>query len=159
MALAIVVRFIDNQRLIQQRIVKLEVLARSMNAEQLAQPLIQCLAFECMIRPDQLLASMRDGAAVNEAALLQVSFFFSNVFNVTCFSDTIDNVGRHFEFGVQDTFSRYWNTMFSLSPSARILWKTRTGTAMRLTLQTRWWGKWEVLNLVLQYFGDVEPFL
>ena len=55
---------------------KLEVLARSMNAEQLDQRLIQCLAVECMIRPDQLLASMRDGAAANEAALRQVSFFF-----------------------------------------------------------------------------------
>ena len=158
-ALAIVVRFIDSQWLIQQRLVKLEVLARSINVEQLAQRLIQCLAIECMIRPDQLLASMRDGAAVNEAALRQVSFFFSNVFNVTCFSDTIDNDGKHFEFGVLDTFSRYWNTMFSLSPSARILRKTKIGTAMRLRQQTRWWGKWEVLNLALQYFGDVEPFL
>ena len=76
-ALAIVVRFIDNQWLIQQRVVKLEVLARSMNAEQLAQRLIQCLAVECMIRPDQLLASMRNSEAVIEAALRQVSFFFS----------------------------------------------------------------------------------
>ena len=138
---------------------KLEVLARSMNAEQLAQRLIQCLAVECIIRPDELLASMKDGAAVNEAALSQVSFFFPNIFNVTCFSHTIDNVGKHFEFGVLDTSSRYWNTPFSLSPSARITWKTRTGTAMRLSSETRWWSKWEVLNLVMQCFGDVEPFL
>lgn len=49
--------------------------------------------------------------------------------------------------------------MFSLSPAARIEWKTRTGTAMRLSSETRWCSKWEVLNLVMQYFGDVEPFL
>ena len=76
-ALAIVVRFIDNQWLIQQRLVKLEVLEKSMNAEELAQHLIQCLAVECMFHPDQLLASMRDGATVNEAGLLQVIFFLS----------------------------------------------------------------------------------
>lgn len=155
----VVVRFIDNRWRIQQRLVKLEVLAKSMNAEQLAQRLIQCLAVEYMIRPDQLLASMKDGASVNEAGLRQVSFFFPNVFNVTCFSHTIDNVGKHFEFGVLDTFARYWNTMFSLSPAARIAWKTRSGTAMRLSSETRWWSQWEVLNLVMQYFGDVEPFL
>ena len=60
-----------------------------MNAEGLAQRLIHCLAVECMIRPDQLLASMKDGAAVNEAGLRQISFF-PNKFNVTCFSHTID---------------------------------------------------------------------
>ena len=41
-AFAIVVRFIY-QWSVQQRLVKLEVLARSLNAEQLAQRLIQCL--------------------------------------------------------------------------------------------------------------------
>lgn len=49
--------------------------------------------------------------------------------------------------------------MFSHSPAARLLWKTRTGVAMLRKSDTRWWSKWEVLNLVMQYFGDVEPFL
>ena len=94
-ALAIV-RFVDNQWNVHQRLIKLEVLAKSLNAEQLAQRLIQCLAVEYAIQPNQLLAAMRDGAAVNEAGLRQVSFFFPNIFNVTCFSHTIDNVGKHF---------------------------------------------------------------
>ena len=152
-ALAIVVRFVDNQWNVHQRLIKLEVLTKSLNAEQLAQRLIQCLAVEYAIQPNQLLAAMRDGAAVNEAGLRQVSFFFPNIFNVQCFSHTIDNVGKHFEFRVLDIFARYWNTMFSLSPAAQLLWKTRTGTAMKLKLETRWWSKWEVLNLVLQYLG------
>ena len=50
-ALAIVVRFID-QWSVQQRLVKLENLARSLNAEQLAQRLIQCLAVEYGIKPN-----------------------------------------------------------------------------------------------------------
>ena len=153
-ALDIVVRFID-QWSVQQRLVKLEVLARSLNAEQLAQRLIQCLAVEYGIKPNHLL---RDGAAVNyEAALRQVGFYFPNIFNVTCFSLTINNVGKHFEFSVLDKFSRNWNTMFSLSAAARLLWKTRT--AVLLKSDTRWWSHWEVLNQVAQYFGDVEPFL
>lgn len=68
-ALAIVMRFIDNhwQWLIQQRLVKLQAMAKSMNAERL----IQCLAVEWMIRSNQPLTSMSDDAAVNEAALRQ----------------------------------------------------------------------------------------
>ena len=81
-ALVIVVRYIDKDWNIQQRLLKLEVLAKSMNAEELAQRLIQCLAVEYGIQPNQLLAAMRDGASVNEAGLRQVMFFFPNILNV-----------------------------------------------------------------------------
>ena len=101
---------------------------------------------------------MRDGAAVNDAGLRQVGFYFPNILNVTCFSHTIDNVGMHFVFRVLDTFSRYWNTMFNLSPAARLLWKTRTGTAMLLKSDTRWWSHWEVLNRVMEYLVTWNHF-
>jgi hypothetical protein len=90
------VRNIDDQWNVQQRLVKLEVLAMGLNEPQLAQRLIQCLAVEYAIQPNQLLAAMRYGATVNEAGLRQVGFFFPNIFNVTCSSHTIVNVGKHF---------------------------------------------------------------
>lgn len=124
--------------------------------EELAQRLIQCLAVEYGMQPNHLLAAMRDG---HEARLCQVMFFFPNILNVISFSHTIDYVGKHFEFSVLDTFSRCSNTMFSLSPAARLSWKTRTGTAKQLHSKTRWWSIWEVLNQVMEFFGDVEPFL
>ena len=64
-ALAIIVRFIDKDWNIQQRLLKLEILAKSMNAEELGQRLIQCLAVEYGMQPNHLLAAMRDGASVN----------------------------------------------------------------------------------------------
>ena len=64
-ALAIIVRFIDKDWNIQQRLLKLEMLAKSMNAEELAQRLIQCLAVEYGMQTNHLLAAMRDGATVN----------------------------------------------------------------------------------------------
>ena len=158
-ALAIIVRFIDKDWNIQQRLLKLEILAKRRNAEELAQRLIHCLAVEYRMHQNHPLAAMRDGASVNEAGLRQVMFFFPSIRNGICFSHTIDNVGKHFEFSVLDTFSRCRNTMFSLSPAARLSWKTRTGTAMQLHCKTRWWSKWEVLNQVMEIFGDVEPFL
>ena len=133
-ALATIVRFIDSKWNIQQRLVKLEILAKSMNVEELAQRLIQYVAVGYGIQLNQLLAAIRDVAAVNEAGLSQVKFFFPNILNVISFSHTIDNIGKHFEFSVLDAFSRCWNTMFSLSPAARLFGKTKTATAMRFQL-------------------------
>ena len=53
-ALAIIVRFIDKDWNIQQRLLKLEILAKSMNAEEFAQRLIQCLAVEYGTQPNHL---------------------------------------------------------------------------------------------------------
>ena len=158
-ALANIVRFVDSQWNVQQRLVRLQVLAKSLKAEELAQCLIQALAAEYAIQPGALLAAMKERASVNQAALHQVRFFFPQLLNVTCFSHTIDNVGKHFEFRVLDTFAQYWVSLFSHSAAARLAWKARTGTAMRTYSPTRWWSKWEVMNLVLEYFADVEPFV
>ena len=49
--------------------------------------------------------------------------------------------------------------MFSHSVAVLLAWKTKTGTAMKTYSATRWWSKWEVMKQVLEYFGDVEPFL
>ena len=152
-ALAIVVRFVDDEWNVQQRLIRLQVLANSLKPNKLAQCLIQSLAVEYSIRPGVLLAAM-----VNHAALEQVKFFFPQLLEITCFSHTID-VGKHFEFRVLERFSQLWVSMFSHSAAVWLAWKTRTGTAMKTYSATRWWSKWEVMKQVLEYFGDVEPFL
>eukprot|EP00112_Aurelia_sp_Birch-Aquarium-sp1_P014586 Seg3162.1 transcript_id=Seg3162.1/GoldUCD/mRNA.D3Y31 product="hypothetical protein" protein_id=Seg3162.1/GoldUCD/D3Y31 len=158
-ALAIVIRFIDKNWNIQERLVRLETLAKSLKHQELAQRLIQCLAVDYSIQPNFILAAMRDGAAVNEAAINQIKFYFPSIFNVTCFSHVVDTSGKRFQFRLLDTFFKYWNAMFAHSPAVRLAWKTRTGKAMRTHSVTRWWSKWEVLDQVCQYFGDIEPFL
>ena len=158
-ALAIVVRFVDEEWNVQQRLIRLQVLAKSLKANELPQCLTQSLAVEYSISPAVLLAVMKDGAAVNHAALEQVKFFFPQLLDIMCFSHTIDNVGKHFEFRVLDRFSQLWVSMFSHSAAVWLAWKTRTGTAMKTYSATRWWSKWEVMKQVLEYFGDVEPFL
>ena len=77
-ALATIVRFIDSKWNIQQRLVKLEILAKSMNVEEPAQSLTQCLAVEYGIQPNQLLAAFGHVAAINEAGLRQVKSVLSH---------------------------------------------------------------------------------
>ena len=100
-------RFVDDEWNVQQRLIRLQVLAKSLKANELAQCLIQSLAVEYSIRPGVLPAAMKDGVAVNHAALEQVKFFFPQLLDITCFSHTIDNVGKHFEFRVLDRFSQF----------------------------------------------------
>jgi hypothetical protein len=54
-----------------------------------------CLSVEYGIRANPLLATMRDGASVNQAALNGIAFIFPNLLNFICFSHTLDNVGNH----------------------------------------------------------------
>ena len=102
---------------------------------------IQCLAVEYSIRPELILSTTKDGAAVNEAALNQVKFNFRNIFGIACFSHVIDSAGRKFPFRILDAFIRHWNNMFSHSPTVRLAWKTKTGKAMSTCSATTWWSK------------------
>ena len=158
-ALAIIVRYIDGNWNLEQRLVSFQTLAKSLKNDELAKCLLECLAVNYSIKPTGLLAAMKDGAAVNKAAIRQIQFYFPQAFSVTCFSHTIDNVEKHFEFRVLDKFIMYWTAMFSNSPAVRLAWKDRTGKAMRSHSKTRWGSQFEIVKQVFEYYGDVEPFL
>lgn len=48
-----------------------------------------------------------------------------------------------------------WVNPFAHSAKVNLLWKER----MASYSTTRWWSKWEVMDQVLKYFGDIELFL
>ena len=122
---------------------------------------MSCLAVDYNFGPGAIIGGMRNGASVNGTALRQLKFFCADLFNVVCFSRTLDNVGSHFEFQVLDSRSliRFWLSFFSHSYNARLTWRKKTGQSIRTFSDTRWWSKWEVLKQVLDLFGDVEPLL
>ena len=51
----------------------------------------------CQVCGNSLLATMKDGASVNKAALNHIEFVFPKMLSVVCFSRTLDNVGNHFK--------------------------------------------------------------
>ena len=158
-ALVIVIRFVQENFVPTQRLIRLKILAKALKGKELAQRLMSCLAVEYKLGPNVVIGATRDGSSVNGAALRQLMFFYQNLFDVVCFSHTIDNVGNHFQCRILDLLTRYWIGMFSHSYNARLVWRERTGQSIRTFSDTRWWSKWEVLNQVVNYFGYVEPFL
>lgn len=67
-ALAVVVRFVRNWK-IEQRLVRLVLLAKSVNGDELAREILTILSTELGVASGKLLACMRDGASVNEKAM------------------------------------------------------------------------------------------
>ena len=66
--LAIVIRFISDWK-IQQRLVRLEFLTKSMTGEEIARELINVLSTVLGIQSNLVLAVMRDRASVNNVAM------------------------------------------------------------------------------------------
>ena len=68
-ALAVIVRFVDKEFEIQQLLVRLNVLAKSLNAQQLAREIIIALSNDLRLPMEKVIAAIRDGASVNTAAM------------------------------------------------------------------------------------------
>ena len=139
-ALAILLRYIDAEWYVQQRLVRVQMLAKSVMGEELARELIGVLSVMYEIRPNMLRAAMRDGASVNSVAIrtLKVVYALLIDVHVRCFSHTIDHVGSHFETRTLYDFITLCICLFSHSPKTRLLWRARTDKSMSSYSSTRW---------------------
>ena len=158
-ALVIVVRFVDDEFVIKQRLVRLQLLAKSMTGEEIARELINCLSVEYSVRADLVLATMHDRAASNNMAIRTLKVINPAILDIGCFSHTLDIVGGKFSTPQLSEFVTGWISLFSHSPKARLLWKERTGQAILGYSVTRWWSKWEMMKKLMELFGDVASFL
>ena len=64
-AIVIVVRFVNDDWCIVRRLIRIDVCAKSVKGDELAQILKECLSVDYGVRADSLIAVMRDGASVN----------------------------------------------------------------------------------------------
>ena len=151
-ALAIVVRFVSDEWSLEQRLVKLQLLTKSMSGEEIARELINVLSVRYSIDSSRLLACMRDRASSNNVAVRTLKIVYPKLLDVGCFSHTIDRVGEYFNIPILSEFTSAWIMMFSHSPKVRLLWKEQTGRAMGSYSATRWWSRWEIMKqLMVQY--------
>lgn len=95
---------------------RVQMLAKSVMGEELARELISVLSVAYSIKPNMLLAAMRDGASVNNAAICTLKIVYPLLIDVHCFSHAIDRVGNHFQTPTLTEFMTLWTCLFSHSP-------------------------------------------
>lgn len=145
-ALVVLVRFLDSEWTIQQRLIRFLWLAKSLKGEEVAREIISVLAREYGIATELPVAAMRDRASVNNVALRTIKVIFPNILDIGCFSHTLDHVGAKFNTPTLTKFMKHWILLFAHSPRAKLLWKDLTGTSPKTYSSTRWWSKWECIK-------------
>ena len=158
-AMAILVRFIDNEFCVQQRLIRVQLVSKSMTGEEVARELISCLSVTFSIRSELLIGSMHDRASVNNVAMSTLKVVYPSLFDIGCFSHTLDHVGEKFVTPIVSEFAAAWISLFSHSSKAKLAWRDQTSISMKTHSSTRWWSKFEVNKQVFDLFGDVELFL
>ena len=92
-AMAIVVRYIDDSFTIKQRLIRLQLLAKSMAGEEIAREIINALSMQYSVSSNLVVAMMHDRAACNGVALRTLKVVYPMLVDVGCFSHTLDLVG------------------------------------------------------------------
>ena len=86
--LAIVLRYVSDEWSLEQRLIRLQLLAKSLTGEEIARELIHVL-MTYRISSSNLLAAMRDRASTNNVALRTVAVVYPSMLDVGCFSPHI----------------------------------------------------------------------
>ena len=95
-ALAVVARLVTDDWSIEQRLIRLKVLSKSLVGDELAREIIDVLSITYGIRSSCVIAIAKDGASVNGAAMRTISVVYPDLVNITCFSHMLNRVGEHF---------------------------------------------------------------
>ena len=129
--MAIVLRFVDDSFVIQQRLIRLQLFVKSMTGKEIARELINTLSAQYNIGSDLLVAAMHDHAACNMFALRTLTVMFHKLADVGCFSHMLDLLGEKFTTPHLLSVMVWWISLFSHSPKSVLLWTEKTGQACR----------------------------
>ena len=122
-AFVVLLRYIDDDWVIRQKVCRMMLLAKSLTGEEVARQLITCLSTELSILQHLVVSVMRDRASVNDVAMRTIGVLYSLMIEVGCFSHTLDHVGEHMVTPILDDFTKAWISLFSHSPKSRLAWK------------------------------------
>ena len=118
-ALAIVLKYVTNDWVIQRKLVRLQILAKSVNGEEVATEFTNVLSISYGI-PSNHLVVMIDRASVNEVAIKTLRIVYLSLVRVGCFSNTINHVGEQFCKLTLTEFIVSWTSLLLHSPKCRM---------------------------------------
>lgn len=158
-AFVVVVRFVDTEWVVCQKVSQLLLLSKSLSGEEVARLLVGVLSTKLGVLTTNVVAAMRDRASVNSVAMRTVRVLYNRIFDVGCLSHTLDHVGEKLNTPLVDEFFKNWIGIFSRSPKTRLAWTSSTGLPSPSYSTTRWWSRFEVLDQAFKVFGDVCSFV
>ena len=147
----------NQERKVEQRLVRLLFVTKTMKGEELAQQLMTSLSTEFGISSALLLGAIRDRASVNDVAFRHLNVLYPKLVDMGCFNHTLDHVGENMATPLLDTFVKASNCLLC-SKSKSKNWLSDTNRPKSCSA-TRWWSKFEVINQIHYLFGDVPKFL
>ena len=121
--MAVVVCYIDTSFNIQQRLIHLQLLAKSMKGEEIAREIIATISTQYGISSNLVVAMMYNRAACNGVALQTLKIVYPQLVDVGCFSHTLHLVDEKFCIPCLSSFTVWWVSLFSHSPRSKLLWK------------------------------------
>ena len=84
-ALAMVLRFVTHEWSIEQRLIKVKLLSKSLKGEEIPREIIlYTLSTEYTIGSNNLLAAMRDQASANSVAMKTVKVLYPHLVDIGC---------------------------------------------------------------------------
>ena len=131
--MAVILQFINDDWMIQQCLVRVQLLSKSLSGEEIARELISILSVNYGVQSTQLLGAMRDRASANNVAMQTIKVVYPCVHDIGCFSHMIDQVGNLFNncTSTLNEFINTWISLFSHSFKAWTLWKSRTDCCVK----------------------------
>ena len=122
---AIVIRFVDPDWCIHQRLIRVQMLAKSLSGEERAHEVINSLSLEYGVTSEQILAVLHDCASTNMVVMRILKILYLLALDIGCFSHTSDRVGERFNVPTLHSFMIYWISLFAHSPKAKLFWRQK----------------------------------
>ena len=116
------------------------LLAKSLAGEEVVRPLIKTLSTKLGIASTHIVVAIHDRASVNSVAMCTIKVLYHKIFDVGCYSHTLDHVGEKMDTSVLNDFIKGWVSLFAHSPKTRLAWSTLTGLSPPTYSTVRWWS-------------------
>ena len=94
-------RFIGENWNVEQRLVRLQMLAKSLCGEEIARVVISCLSITYGIVTEHVIGAR---ASSNNVAMATIKVLYPFIVDLGCYSHTLDRVGEHFKTPTLDEF-------------------------------------------------------
>ena len=158
-ALNVIVRYCTADFYVVQRLVAFITLQKHMNATQMANLLMQLFLTKLQIKIENLVATARDSASVNGAAVRRLGTTFTNAANILCVCHTLSIMGGKFDFPELEEFTSVWVSMVYSHAGIKTIWKHMVEEEVVGFSNIRWYCKAEIIMQIAKAFGHVGPFL